>query len=554
MSYFEAMFGDDFPDAFTHRDGRSCRSKKTLLDLPSEMLAAVCQTLSNVDIKQLRLTCRGLADNVELRIDRVFISPNRANLECLNNILDHPRYRLRVREIVWDDAQLAEYPTLELFCNRMTWDGTYAYSALEYHLRKLRQPDHSSDSESDILGPEGLIHWNGLLTELGKAFLLDAKDDRSMAFVARDFTNLQIEKSLMEESYLLYQKLYQDEREIIKRGWDTKGLQRAMTELPNLKRITLTGKIWYSWDPIPTYDTPFFRALPAGFRKPSVSPWRETCTNEETAILENRLPAAWRGYSIVMSLLAACPVPDLQEFVMETGDEDIGLPALFGQDSNIDYINTLQVLSTLRLRRLQLPFIDRFGYPVVKASHFLENIVSAAQYLEELDLRFHSNFGDIEDFLDAGLLGQQCSNLKHLVLREANVNIDWLFRLVTQVKTLESCVLDHLDRNDNAMTASGLRNDVKFDGACILFSRLKDYYASLSVRGPSFTWIQEIYKTDVIYFGNQPYPPSFPVLDGKLNAFLYEGGEMPFNTREESEQQNGEIYKPGFGRPVEGEQ
>lgn len=319
MSFFEAMFGDDFPGAFANGDGRSCKSMKTLLDLPTEIWEITSHYLSGLDIKQLRLTSSELAEKVALRIDRVYISPNRANLDRLKVILDHPQYRLRVQEIVWDDAQLLDYPTIESFRAALTSDRRKARAALEGHLHTLVE-----NADYKLIDMKDCTQEDGRLSNFGKAILLSSDSQISKDLIAANAPTMSV-----EESYDLYQKLFQDEKEIIKRGWDVTGLQRALAGFPQLKRITLTSEVWKSsWSsPTPTHVTPFFRALPSGFQKPSVSSWIQPVAVPAPAqelremFSQQHVPAEWRGYGIIMASLAANPVPHLEAFVVDAGTE-----------------------------------------------------------------------------------------------------------------------------------------------------------------------------------------------------------------------------------------
>jgi hypothetical protein len=128
MSFMEGLFGDEFPDAFA---SGGVKGNKSIQDLPAELLAIISQDLSKLDIKRLRLSSKHLATNVDLRIDRLYVSPNRTNLECLKKILDHPRHRLKIIEIVWDDAQLDEYADLESFRNALIIDENEKRTAIE---------------------------------------------------------------------------------------------------------------------------------------------------------------------------------------------------------------------------------------------------------------------------------------------------------------------------------------------------------------------------------------------------------------------------------------
>lgn len=334
MSFFEAMFGDDFPGTFAIGDGRSCKSMKTLLDLPAEILEIIGQYLSGLDIKRSRLTCRELAEKVQLRIDRAYISPNRANLDRLNLILDHPQYRLRVQEIVWDDAQLVEYPTIEHFSAALAHDR---YEARKGHIHALGFSGTDRDADYGPIDVDKCTQEDDSLARFGKPII-----HSSNIQITRDMNAGNAAEMSVEESYALYQKLYQDEIEIIRRGWDVGGLQRALTGFPQLKRIILTSEVWRASGSLLTYETPFFRALPPGFQKPSVSPWRqtnldlrfgETAHSSQRLSTKRHLPATSRGYSIIVSLLETNSVPQLEAFAIDGGTELQDLSHLFAMQS-----------------------------------------------------------------------------------------------------------------------------------------------------------------------------------------------------------------------------
>lgn len=550
MSFFQAMFGDDFPDAFANGDGRSCKSRKTFLDLPAEVLDIVCQTLSNTDIKRLRLTSRELSRTVQLRIDRVYVSPNRANLDCLNSILNHPQYRLRVNEIVWDDAQLDEYPTLQHFCQALDYDSETARVDLEDHLQLLIRSGCSDNTDCETINIEDCVQEDGKLTDIGKVVLLRANDRKSRNIIASNAAKMSV-----EESYVLYQKLYQDEKEIIKRGWDTNGLHRALMELPNLKRVTVTSEVWRPWNLIPAYDTPFFRALPASFQKPSLWPWIDRPEypqplphlRERDQSIGQRLPTEWRGYSIVVSSLITYHVPHLQEFIVDTGSEVIGLPPQFSTLPYVDYTDTIRMLSTTGIKRLQLSLLDHPGTKYGNTNYAdmdpLEHILSAVPHLEHLDLKWSLPprqvrllFSFNEDFFE-----RKCINLKYIALHHAWVTRRWLFNLITTTRKLETVVLDKI------WLYNGAREN-PFQCRDNLFERIRNHFAAECLRGPKFTWIEQIW---CLWFDYSPGEPKhWQVLDDELNAYLYDGAEKPWEkpwaTRDRTPEQR-DVLKPGFG-------
>lgn len=560
MSFFEAMFGDDFPDAFANRDGRSCKSKKTFLDLPTELLEIVCQTLSKMDIKRLRLASREVAEKVELRIDRVYISPNRANLDCLNNILNDPRYHLRVQEIVWDDAQLDEYPTLEDFANALDRDSREARIALEDHLQSLMRPEGDSDANYMLTAQDHCIQEDGQLTDLGKTILLRSDDPISRDMIARNAMTTSI-----VECYALYQRLYQDEKEIMKRRWDVGALERALAQLPNLRRITLTSEVWRPWKTVPTYDTPFFRALPAGFRKPSVATWSggsdRTHTHLARAVRRQHLPEAttnqmedfpsyWRGYGIIMASLVAIPTPHLEEFAVDVGNEWLGVPQHIFALPNLDYNNTLRALGTTQLKDLQLSMSPADAWPdhLTERSFvdfdLIKNLLVALPHLEKLDLALNSYSVERSSFYGE-FPEHTYHTLKHIALRKTNVYGSWLFDFVKRSKNLKTIALDKL------LVQFGHSPECDRDR---LFTELREYFHRTPHQRPRFTWVDcpsHQYQDD-----NLSNRKRWEVLDDELDAYLYDGGESPWWVHnldsflyEEGEQPlpQGSAFKPGFG-------
>lgn len=523
MSFFEAMFGDDFPGAFAH-DGRSCKSNKTLLDLPGELLEIICQYLPGLAMKRLRLTSRELAEKVELRIDRVYVSPNRANLDCLNHILDHPRYSIQVKELIWDDAQLYHVPTIGDFQARIKFEEEEAKTALEDHLSTLFEQNIGDEAGCESIGVETCLRNDGELTDVGKAILLNASDERSKNIIASRAASMSI-----EDSYDLYQKLYQDEREIVKRGWDENALSRAVEQLPNLRRITITTEVWRPWHLVPVYDTPFRRALPAGFRKPSVGPWATWGFSEtlRTMMVESGpIQQCWteeRGYSILMSLLASRPVPRLQEFIVDTGHENIGLPLDPFTYPELkytfrDYTKCVRAFSTAPLRRLQLSIAEE-GMQIHKGprGNLLRGVLSAIPSLEDLDLKYSvpEPYGVACELFDETFLRAHCPRLKRFALRLAKVETSWLFDVITSLENLEHVLLERIQ-----LECSASNNDS-------VFHRMQQHYAGRSSCGPRFTWIETL--CDHVRAENRPFRTSrwLTMVQEELDAFLYDGGEFP---------------------------
>jgi hypothetical protein len=457
LRFFEGIFGDEFPEAFSRSDGRLGKRCATILGLPTEMLQIICAFLSKSDLKRLRLASSELAERVELRIDRVFISPNRANLRCLDAVLGHPRYRLQVEEIVWDDSQLEAFPSLKNFDDAIRTQEAVARRKIHGHLEDFlsRERYHEDNDSGDVglqtLEPDDLFLPNGHLTDYAKTLLLRLENQAARDIIARNGVTMMS----IEDSYDLYQKLYQDEQEIMKRGLDVKVLHRALAEFPNVKRITLTTDVWKSEHSPPSYDTPFFRALPSGFRKPTVWPWlarrpdrhaewvaHRMYTMQQTT--KHRLPFEWRAYSIIMSSLVAVPHPGIEAIIIDTEYEEAGISHQLFNAPNEEYDTTVEACQILNLRMFKFA-INSYGTSEIWSpyleSSLLKDLFSSMRYLEHLDFRPNADTDSRNFYPDVLFSEATLHRLKHFTLRNAKVTEEDLYGLISKLRNAESITL-----------------------------------------------------------------------------------------------------------------
>lgn len=397
MSLMEDLFGEEFPEAFGGSSG-STKSSKSILDLPPELLAIICEDFSNIDIKRLRLASAYLAKNVDLRIDRVYVSPNRANLQCLRNILDHPRYKYQIAELIWDDAQLDAYPDLDSFKQAVEWDEKVMQRNVERLVRKLGEGEPEADVEMEAFEDEDLFDSSGKLTEMAKDILLRHNSQFAKHVIAKNAISMSI-----EESYEIYQALYRQEQQIMKQEHDAAALEYTLENCPNLVRVILTSEVWRPWHLQPVYDTPFRRSLPQGFRKPSVWPWlsqrpydtparreyREGVMGNYVSDEEGSLPTEFRGYSILLSALATIEDTQVSEFIVYPGQETIGVSHHLFTTPNADFTNTLKMAQHLPLTRLALSINASCAFRTSTTylrSGQLRTLLASMSHLEHLDL------------------------------------------------------------------------------------------------------------------------------------------------------------------------
>ncbi|CAO2654944.1 Nn.00g116770.m01.CDS01 [Neocucurbitaria sp. VM-36] len=534
MSFMESLFGDEFPETFAGSSGRAAKSSTSLIDLPAELLAMICEHFSSLDVKRLRISSRYLAANVDLRIDRIYISPNFANLDCLQQVLAHSTYKNRVQELVWDDAQLDEYPTQDSFTHAISVDEAKTTRDIERRLELAISGHEDASPEYRALERDDFFSQDGQLTEIAKAILLRYEDQFSRDMIARNKMIMSV-----EQSYALYQRLYQEEQEIIRQSLDVTALHRAMAEFPNLKRITLTSEVWRPWNFYPHYDTPFYRSLPPGFRKPSVWPWLgprpraipAQHMHRDSVMSEMRidgLPKEFRGYSIIVSTLLAIPNPRVEEFIIDAGNEYTGITHQLLAQNNSVFHDTVRILHLIPLKRLQLVLNSHKSYRRLdwfSAFPLLKQALSGLRFLEHLDLNLHwrarwYNHGLLEWVSDATQLlpEDMLRRLKTFALRNVYTLENGLIELLQNLASAEHVTLDNVD-----LMGIASFGDVETTWFRLLH-RLKAHYATVSsVSHPKFTWIRP--------FGDEKNHIRSNLVDDDFDAFLYDGAECPFEDR-----------------------
>lgn len=517
MSFMEGLFGDEFPEAF----GSGAQNKKTITDLPAELLEIVCEHVSKLDIKRLRLASKHLASSVYLRIDRIYVSPNRANLDYLHQIQAHPTYRGRVREIVWDDALLNEYSTLKEFRAAIVADERETTRAIESRLEQAMEIYGDENPEYRSLEMEDLLQ-DGRLTEVAKGILLRYDDQFSRDILARNATMMSI-----EDSYVLYQELYRQEQELVEQQIDAAALHQALAGFPNVRRVTLTTDVWPAWNVLPRYSTPYHRSLPLGFRKPAVWPWLRPREESETIFDQwhsrnakptkdgDVLPGEHRSYGVVVSAVLTMPNPHIEEFVIESEHQANCYHHCFLVETSRNYQITKQMFQRTPLKHLKLIVTPPNDYIMNPESLTnLKSLLAELQYLEHLDLgfndsrsgrtwRFFLRFNPIPETMR--------SRLRSLTLRNVKLSEQDLCNMLTTSPNLQHVTLyDCFQR---------MRPGCEWSW---LFRQLREFYnREINVSKPSFTVVAPL---------SRQYSQ---LVDEEVDAFLYgdDEAESPFVTR-----------------------
>ena len=149
-----------------------------------------------------------------------------------------------------------------------------------------------------------------------------------------------IEDLPLEESWNYYEKLLQQQDNVIASEADGQAFQYGLKRFRSLKRVTLTGATHGALDN-PLYETPMIRAFPRGFNYPlpfaywplgpkglelytSGSGHPYECAPWDLEEERNK----WRGFSIIMHELAN-QKHNVSEFLIDVNEIETGLNSGF---------------------------------------------------------------------------------------------------------------------------------------------------------------------------------------------------------------------------------
>lgn len=253
-----------------------------LVGLPDELLNGILCQLRNRDLKHLRLTCRFLRCRAHLHIDRVFISANSQNVEVFRAIADHEIFRMGITEIIWDDARL------------QNWEP--------------EDPELDGDSDDNS---GGCPDWFERACEANAEKMIGRAIDKGnpIGDIARE---KQLEAQLpYKASWAYYQKLIQQQDEVLASGADIDAFLYGLDRSPSLTRITITPAA-HGFPFSPLYQTPMIRRFPYGFNyliprntwptikhvEPEAHPWNDAGPGDEE--MKNQ----WRGFRVITRILA----------------------------------------------------------------------------------------------------------------------------------------------------------------------------------------------------------------------------------------------------------
>ncbi|KAF3809997.1 hypothetical protein GCG54_00002446 [Colletotrichum gloeosporioides] len=403
---------------------------------PFEIAALVFSHIDNIDIKNLRLSCKKLANlaSPHLRFKRVFIGASPLNVEVFRAVAEHETFRHDVREIVWDESR---YETPDSRDRRYQGDWDLLNEGSE----------HSSDEENDeednedrpwIKYPRGLPFWFYRCYHATIENLEDRRQEDVKTLPQHLETSKQLATGMpIQDAYAHYLKLLKEQEQVLSNtSADAVAFEWALNNdrFPNLKRVTLTpaahGMLFN-----PLYPTPAIRALPDGFIYPLPRGWPTPLHGEEfdgwdwNDKIVKTFPVGhpketymevkdkWRGFRHVVRVLAQPTSTGITELIFDGNQISTGLPcAIFNSPEPevdaVEYENLIAIIknpgfTTLKLN-LMMDDQGYIGYGAFRNGRLKQALEAAS------DLRYFILETDQEDNPEE-LWRAQSSTIDHFI-------------------------------------------------------------------------------------------------------------------------------------------
>ncbi|KAH0432157.1 hypothetical protein CcaCcLH18_06655 [Colletotrichum camelliae] len=351
---------------------------------PFEIAALVFSHLDNSDIKNLRLSCKKLANlaSPHLRFKRVFIGASPLNVEVFRAVAEHEIFRRDIREIVWDESRY-ETPGPRDHRYRGDWDIFDEGSESE------RSSDEEGDEDSPrIKRPRGIPCWFYRCYHATIEKLEDRRGDDAETLPQDAETSQQLDAGMpLQDAYAHYLKLLDEQEQVLSTSADVAALEWALgnDRFPDLERVTVTpaahGMLFN-----PLYPTPAIRALPYGFIYPLPRGWPTPLDGEEfyewnwedkiikTSPMEHPTETymvvkdKWRGFRHVVRILAQPTSTTIKELIFDGNQINTGLSCgiFYAPESRVDaveYNNLVAVIKKPGFTTLKLNLMmDAQGY------------------------------------------------------------------------------------------------------------------------------------------------------------------------------------------------
>lgn len=481
-------------------------SSPPFYSLPLEVCRHICADLTNRDIKNLRLACRFLNLNCTLHFPRIFISANPVNVKAARCIAEQDAYRRQVVEIVWDDARLAKpKPQRTAAYRDISWSDEddcprWFAKACRDNLNRLEQyTDRDVDRPAIVERRHQLAHLMSL-------------PNSWMAFL---------------------QMRFQEER-VVETEADTQAFRYVLARCP-VRIVTVTpaahGLLF-----TPLYQTPMIRRFPMGFNYAIPRGWPTQWGHTSSWLVppswreaKEKVKNKWRGFRIVTRVLAEGQ-HNVEELRFDVHTLTTGLNSHIFDAPCDELADLTAVLARPGFRRLNLSLqvggMRNSGWLCYRSGLLTEALGKAVD-MEHFSL--HADVTELDnvprgwspatDFVPLRQLFPiyKWPRLRHFGLSRFLVTkadlLSFLAALPDTLRTLELSNLGFLDDTSYEDLLELMRDTLGW------IHRAPEARPRVSMTVDTFS-----YST----------PGRNVWLDNEVNSFLYEGGDCPFEGRNNS--------------------
>lgn len=502
--------------------------------LPPELLASIQANLPLADVKNLRLTSSYCAKAFRLYYNRVYLSANSQNIQVLRAIADHPKYRLDVEELIWDDARLSR-PRLEPF-----------------------EDDDSFDYD-DINDEEECPTWfEKACEESVEAFKCSRFGDGALPHHLLKRTRFKKAWSAAK-SWDYYKDLVADEEKVLRSGADVEALRHALQYFPALTTITITptayGRLF-----LPVYKSPMIRGFPeqliypiprpwpyseAGTVRSDVEPWDRGQDSDRSDFSHSVITGGstycdlWRGYSIVLQALSDVE-HNVTNFIIDTRGIVTGVNCYALLNECIEQDNFTKLCAKKEFRRLDLALfmsgLEEMGFAPLRSGK-LRLALSAAtdmqhfHFITSLEMDISGRMARLQpedESIDEDLLPltsmfpvEDWPRLQFFGLTKALVLISDLVGFLEKLP----CSVRFIELNSLMFLSQGTYGDLLVE----MRQRL-DWGQRPSEARPRISISVPRYLRD--------HTTVMVTVSDQVNRFLYENGKNPFFSTETRQMDN----------------
>ncbi|CAH0058834.1 unnamed protein product [Clonostachys solani] len=319
-----------------------------LLNLPAEIHNEIAFFLSGREVKNLRLVCTKALERFPLKLSRVFLSPNEADIKVFRKVSEHETLRHQVVELVWDHTYFPELHSMAYgrigseLVDMVDFQTRCELEAAQTRVRQKRFSQSGLQFPDQAKWPEA--------DEVDYEFSTNFSEPRG----------------------------------------DLRALSDYIYRFPRLKKITICH-VTQGWLFEPFYDTPTTRLLPRGF-KYHID--RVDCVqeyNEEVwSKMKREYPKYFRGYIGILNVLASVGNNlKIEELSIQSNGLYFGLTAHIFDRVTPEYRDLVALLSRPTFRRLDLVLTTnsqkRIHWPAFRSGH-LRNALGRAVNLQHFSL------------------------------------------------------------------------------------------------------------------------------------------------------------------------